>query len=301
MASSIRDSPINNFEGSETSETPNVNSLSWRKRSQSATTPKALKVSGSPNDSTLLSPSVQKLSTVSGRLYGFHNTVETEISQRRVEEEQRLQLIRDAVTHLDKVLQVETKRRQESFKTLQLMFEHQLSSIQSRLTEEIRETSEELSTRIEQIGHKIEDVERQVHEEREVRQAESEDSVEAAVKQVAAVQQALEAEKVARLEREAAILKRVSDDNYRLQEKIESERVGREGIVSTIRDEIESLDRQRQRFAERQQSTLLEEIAEMKERLDMEISGRESSEAQICQTIDEVVAGLQSGIHLMSK
>jgi hypothetical protein len=242
------------------------------------------------------SPSVTRLCGLSERLSGFHGTIESEVQQRRSEEEQRLQLIRDSVVHLDKVLQVETKRRQESVKTLQMMLEQHTTQLQNRLQDELRESNEQLVRTIEALGVRVTDLEKQLTEERETRQRESEDASQGLTRQISQVQAAVENEKVARLEREAAILKRIGDDTFRLTEKIDGERIAREGATTSLRDEVETLDRQRQRLAERAQNQILEEIGQLRERIDVEITQREASEAQMCTTLDDIVSQVQSGI-----
>ncbi|GIQ88493.1 SF-assemblin [Kipferlia bialata] len=210
-------------------------------QSSGSVTPSTLRASRlrSTKMSPESSPSAGRLSNLQERCSGFQMNLEGEVQQRRVEDENRLQLIRDAISHLDRVLQVETRRRQEALKTLQVSLEQQLATSHARLHDELREVNDTLTGQLESVAARVGDLERGLNEERETRIKEAEDASQSTLRAVATLQTGLENEKIQRLERESAIMKRIGDDVFRLTEKQEAERVAREGGVAQLRDDLE--------------------------------------------------------------
>lgn len=80
----------------------------------------------------------------------------------------------------------------------------------------------------------------------------------------------------------------------------DAERVARETSVSQANADQQALNATRQKAQERFQQRLMEEVQHLREQLEEERRIREEAETNLLHAIDEVVHGLQGGMHIIS-
>ena len=105
---------------------------------------------------------------------------------------------------------------------------------------------------------------------------------------------------MARLERETQIVKRVGDDLFRMQEKLDAERVARESTLTILREELDEGNRARNKSAERIQTLIMEEIASLKNGLLNETQSREEADESIVTALNEYTKTLQDSLRVVN-
>jgi len=246
-------------------------------------------------------PGGRSLVGVSERFQGFLPDLEAEAQARKEELDAKLHSLKEAITRSEKNLNSEIKRRQESIRALQSMFESQIQALTEKAELDLNERIQPLLEGTETSARRIAVLEKELKEEREQRVAESEEISTTLNKQLSALRTTFEMEKVSRLEREAQILKRVGDDIFRIQEKLDAERVAREAALTSLRDELDSSAHSRAKADEKFQIRMMEEINNLRNTMFTELKERENAENQIVATLDDVVLGLQGGFHIINK
>ncbi|KAJ4456701.1 putative Dynein assembly factor 3; axonemal [Paratrimastix pyriformis] len=280
VATNVKDRPMQ-------AETPIPTPATPSSRSQVDGTPAA-------------SPTVQRLQMLSERFSGFHTDLETEAQQRRQDDEIRVQSIRDVVSKIEKNLTMEIKRRQEADRALQNLLEMRVNSLQEALESDLKDKLRQIMTAVESLNGRVQQIEHDVKDEKESRQKELEDTNALLLRQLNTLQNTFEMEKMSRMERETQILKRMSDDVFRLQEKIDGEKLARETGLAQLRDEMQEGAQARTKVDEKMRAHFLEEIASLHAQLQAEQQAREANEEQIVATVEDVVSGLQDGLHVIT-
>lgn len=178
-------------------------------------------------DSSLLSTAsaAQVASRVADRFAGFHSSLEEGKLQRRQEEESKLIAVRDRVQKCEQMVTSETKKRQEQVRALQTTFESKLISAIEGLQAELRERVEPLTAAIEQLASRVSTLEAAVEEQRHRSTTELDQTTAAIVRQVSDVQASIDLERTARLERETFVVKKFGDEVFKLQDRIDAEKV----------------------------------------------------------------------------
>jgi len=110
----------------------------------------------------------------------------------------------------------------------------------------------------------------------------------------------LDDEKVSRLEREAQTLKRVGEDVFRLQERIEQEKSQREAALHSMQSELNEVAGGRNLSDEKFQALILGEIAALKSKLQVERDERVCEDEQIVLAINDYTKALQDGLRIVS-
>jgi hypothetical protein len=120
------------------------------------------------------------------------------------------------------------------------------------------------------------------------------------MKEIQATQHNLENEKQQRLERDASFGKKLSDEVFRLQERLDQEILSRESVIAAMKEDIEKYNRSKERSDERFAQRMLEEIEVLKNGLRIEAENRERSEDTLAATLQDVVVQLQQGLRIAS-
>lgn len=246
-------------------------------------------------------PAQAKLDALQDRFNGFERQMETDKKQRREADDNKVSIVRDSMSKLEKTLNSEIKRRVEANKALQNMFENQIATVQDKLEAVFCERLDQLQSAVDSLNDRMGIVERDFTMEREkyVRNIEEKNSMVA--KEVNALQNAFENEKAARQEREANIAKRIGDHEYRTEGRFEQERIAREQKYSQIREELDDAKRTRERGDEKFQTFILEEVATLKNGLVLESQTREQADDDIVQALNHYTKALQDALRIVNQ
>eukprot|EP00768_Dysnectes_brevis_P003785 gnl/Dysnectes_brevis/2693_a3265_1364.p1 GENE.gnl/Dysnectes_brevis/2693_a3265_1364~~gnl/Dysnectes_brevis/2693_a3265_1364.p1 ORF type:complete len:272 (-),score=108.23 gnl/Dysnectes_brevis/2693_a3265_1364:50-865(-) len=264
--------------------------------SRSALTSSHLKTTSAPK-----SPTATRLTGLTQRVSGFHSTLETDLHQRRSEDENRIQLIRDAIAHLDHLLQAETKRRADTLDALRTSVEGSIHELQERLSSELDGLSEGLSESLSALNGRVSGLESALQEQGRKHQEAIRRAQASSQAAVASLREAVAAETAERKEAAATINQRITTDGERLTTAIEEETTRRETAVGAADEESRTRAEQLGQRVANRFGSLGSDIEELRSNVQGESAERVSSEERIVNTLDEVVSRLQAGLALVSK
>ena len=91
-----------------------------------------------------------KLADLQDRFIGYEKQIEQEARTRHDVEESRMLSIRDTILKLEKTLNSEIKRRVESNKSLQTLFENKISTVQEQIESVFLEKIDQLHSTVEE-------------------------------------------------------------------------------------------------------------------------------------------------------
>ena len=247
-----------------------------------------------------LSNAAQRLGKVAEKFSTFYNDLESERHVRRQSEQSRYAQLTDTIFRVEQNLELEIKRRAESDRNLQLAVGAELKSLNERMQTQAEETQKSFKNTVDALSRSFAELSGSVREEREQRAAQMEQLAQRLMLKLDGSTQGLEAERVSRLEREAQTLKRVGEDIFRLQERIESEKAHREASLHSLQSEVNELAGGRSLGDEKFQALVLTEIASLKQKIQAERDERVSEDEQIVLAINDYTKALQDGLRIVS-
>lgn len=243
---------------------------------------------------------VQKMYQLGERFTSIYQDLEQASIHRREVEENKLHLLREGVVKLEKSINSEIKRRQESDKSLQQMFDSRLQALESKVDAQFRELNQALMAGVEVLTRRVGLVEKEIAAEREQRPKEMETSTSELLSHLEVLQNAFEVDKIGRLESEALQAKRHEDEVRDLREALRNEIAMRDAAIQEVRRQAEKEMDEKARAEENFKRLVLEEIRNLKGSLAVETQIRESSEEQIVRAVGDIVIRVQDGLRLLS-
>ena len=205
------------------------------------------------------------------------------------------------VQKLELDLETEIRRRQESDRLLREKVEADLKAMETGVAAHVREAQLELKASVEALSRAFAELHAGLREEREQRRVDVEHLAQSVVAKVDECQASVDDERVQRLEREAATLKRVGEDVFRLQEKVDGERGVREAAVAQLGSELRSLATRAETHDDTFQTIVLTEIAAVKSALNAEKEERVAEDEQIVHAINDYTRALQDGLRIVNQ
>merc|ERR1740130_1971105 len=189
----------------------------------------------------------------------------------------------------------------ESNKSLQSLFEHQISTIQERLESVFIDRLEHLQKSVDDLGDRMGSVEKDFTLTREQYIQDIEDKNAVVAKDVNGMQNAFENEKIDRKERELAISYKLGEHETRTQAAFEAQTVNREHKYSGLRTELDGIKRSREKGDDKFQTFILEEVASVKNGLVQESQWREQADDDIVQALNHYTKCLQDALRIINQ
>jgi hypothetical protein len=110
----------------------------------------------------------------------------------------------------------------------------------------------------------------------------------------------VEQERVARIEKETQILKKLTEEVYKLSEKVQLEKSKKDQTLTMLREEFQKNEIERSQAHEHFRQRVLEELNIMKQALKAETENREAAQEQIAITIDQIVSKIKESFKMFS-
>ena len=177
----------------------------------------------------------------------------------------------------------------------------EVRALEGRLEGHLRESQAGLHKSLDALGQTLGELRSAHRQEAEQRRVDIEHLAQGVAAKIDETREAVDDEKVARLEREAQILKRTGEDVFRLQEKIDSEALRREEqfnvIQATLSDTLASTQNREEQF----RSLVLGEVATLKNGLQVEVEERQAEDEQIVLAINAYTKALKDGLRIVNK
>lgn len=251
-------------------------------------------------------PQINDLNAALGRLQGlatkvsaFQSNFEEQYNSQRIVHEGKLQVIRDAISHIDRTIQRESSARVET-----------LTATNASLEENLSEVSQTLLTRIEDIGIKTNERLKQLRDRIAVLQSRLADEVEkrkadfAALSAEAAATAAqlrgkLDSVATERTNEYDQIHTAAQTDYTRLADAIEVRAAACRSQLASLRDAIELQQVARDRVIVETKAEMHEIITKLNEDLTNEIKARMVSDTNFVKVIDEVTAEMEMSLKVV--
>ena len=163
-------------------------------------------------------------------------------------------------------LEAEVKRRKEADRLLSEKVSADLKAMEEGIAAHMREMHLGLKASMDALSRSFAELHGGLREEREQRRVDVEHLAQSVVAKVDECQAGIDDERVNRLDREAQTLKRVGEDIFRLQEKVDTERGVREASVAQLSSELTAVTRRKDTHDDKFQTIVLTEIAALRER-----------------------------------
>ena len=176
-----------------------------------------------------------------------------------------------------------------------------LKAMEQGIAAHVREMQQGLKASIDALTRSFAELHQGLREEREQRRVDVEHLAQSVVAKVDECQTGIDDERVERLEREANTLKRVGEDIFRLQEKVDAERVARETGVNALRTQLDDVVRRADTHDDKFQTIVLTEIASLKSALNAEKEERVAEDEQIVHAINDYTRALQDGLRIVNQ
>jgi len=181
------------------------------------------------------------------------------------------------------------------------MFDNKLNAIQDIFEKKISERYSQLQITIDMLTKRVGTLEKQLAEEKDKNAMISQDIRVNFLNQLDELKNVVESERVARLEKEAHILKQQAEDIMRCSERIENEKNTRDQQFSNIKDELQQSSRDRTKQHEHFKQQVIEDMDILKQALKAESKQREQTEEQMVTMIDSIVSEIQQSLRTVAK
>lgn len=251
--------------------------------------------------STRSSPAVERLSKLKESLHSISGSLREEVEHKREIEESRLFEVRELVNKLESTLGNEIKKRTEGNKTLQSNFEGQIATVQNNLEKKLSERHSQSQIATDILTKRVVSLEKEVSEMREKTNKFLTDLKNNTLGQLEELQSQLENERISRAEKDAQLMKKISEETTRIHDRFEAEKADRDHVLQFVRDEADKSEKARDKSLEKFRSMILDEIDILKQALRMETEAREGAEEQMMDTIDHIVNQLRESFRIVSK
>jgi len=242
-----------------------------------------------------------KIGALRDKFASFQSQWEHETKHRIQRDSTKLDDTKENMMKLESTLNSEIKRRVEANKSLQSLFEHQISTIQERLESVFIDRLELLQQSVDTLADRMGNVEKDFTLTRERYIQDIEDKNAVVAKDVNGMQSAFESEKIDRKERELAISKKLGEHETRTQAAFESQVVNREQKYSSLRAELDQIKRSREKGDDKFQTFILEEVAAVKIGLSLESQDREQADDDIVQALNHYTKCLQDALRIINQ
>ena len=223
------------------------------------------------------------------------------MNSKREYEENRLTEMRELMSKVEKHLALEVKRRSESDKVLQGMFEGKMRDQQETMDRQFTDKFSQMQHNVDILTKKIVSLEKELVSEREKNAQLLQKVSYESQQSVQNLKNTMEQDKVQRMEKDAQLLRKSAEDVYRLQERMDVEKQARDLGFESLRDAISKLANDKDKHDEKFRSLVLGDIEQLKSAVRFEHDEREQSEEQLVKTMDQIVNQVQDALRVVSK
>ncbi|KAL3158770.1 hypothetical protein ABBQ32_011498 [Trebouxia sp. C0010 RCD-2024] len=241
-----------------------------------------------------------KLSHVAEKFSTFYSEIENERQARRHQEASRHQQAQESLSHLEAFVKAQAQKQQEANAQLKAYIDDEIRAVHERISAQIRDSQLGLKACVDSLARNVQDLKDAMRDERVQRISDVEYISQAVRAKAEECLAAVDDERVARLEKEAQSLKRVSEEVFRVQKQIDSEKLARESASGQLQSDLQQLLNGRHVIDEKFQALVLDEIAGIKTEVQAEKEERISEDEQIVGAINEYTRALQDGLRIVS-
>ncbi|KAG5178294.1 SF-assemblin [Tribonema minus] len=241
-----------------------------------------------------------RLSTILNSFSDFDQSMKIGVRQRRERDEHRVTQLTAELTRLEKMLNVEIKRRIELNKSIQTWAETEVDKMTTTFRGLVTERSDAIHTRLEGIVGRITALEAKFDAEMAKVPVDIERRTEELTALLTAFEAKFDAERASRLEREGRIIKQLSDHEAVVARDMEAERGAREAAHAELRRALEDHVRSRTRGDDKFQGAVAEELAALRNAVEAERVTRAREDDEIVDALNRYTTKLQTSLRIIN-
>lgn len=242
-----------------------------------------------------------KLSNMNQRVSRFHDKMENEIEVRRVDDDTRVKMIKDAIAHLDRLIQTESRKRQGSFEDIREEVKKSADNMYLTIKEEIDTMAANFRKSLAEMGETLNNVETNLQNQIAIHN----DAIAAlrkeALKSLNDLETGIATENAERKKMYDQLNEKVAEGFARISAAIEKETIARERAVSAATTEALTNTKLVEKCVNEQLENVASEIRAIQEEIDREKAERKEAEDKIVNTLEDVVSKIQGGLSMVTK
>lgn len=239
----------------------------------------------------------RKLEDVRGTLAHLNDTIQKDLRKKGDAHFQSILTTRNDVVRLEQQLAIECRRRAEADTSFRQMEEQKLSATCEEIEGALEQRLAILSQHVENVTLKIDEISRDVIEQREKDEALLAEVRENSAKAMQDVRLFIEDERAQRMEGEAASLKQIKQETYKLMERLSIEAQMRERCGVLLHEDIDKVFLLSGReSAEHAKGQLLREVERLKEEITKEKAECENAQNEFVRAMEAIVQNIHEAV-----
>ncbi|CAE8634770.1 unnamed protein product [Polarella glacialis] len=246
-----------------------------------------------------------KLGVSKERFDGFGMLLDKDSKARKDADDSMANVLKETVVRLEKTLNAEIKRRVESNKALQGMFEAQMATMQDKLEAGLLGRLDQLHGALGSLNDRVDCVEKDFSLTREQYVRDIEDRSAMVTKDAAALQSAFLNERAERKERETLIIAKLRDLELRTVERLASDEADAEEKYKELHDDLKVAVPKEEDMDDGGdkpfQDYILEEMAGLKNGLVVETQTREQADDDIVSALNHYTKAIQDALRVVNQ
>ena len=268
--------------------------------------------SGAPHDDTTVrsvdtaaSPdapmeTTKRLDSIMSSFDAFDTDMKVGTRQRREKDEFKVFLMKKQMAQLERQLNSEIKRRTEMNKSMQTWTDQQIAETRAGFVRQVGERRVKLAERVDALRERISDMKKRFDVDIEAIPVDIESRGRELASRLHGSMEEFEIESKSRLEREAAILKRLADNESSVANQFDADRTAREKHYVRLRETLEGHVKRRGKADEKLKTKLNEELARLKNTITMESKIRWREDAELAAAMNGYVEKLQQSLYIVN-
>lgn len=241
-----------------------------------------------------------KLVDVGQSFVGFDKVIEEDTKNRRQQELKKVAVAQEGIARLEKAMNAEIRRRVEANKHVQTLVDHYASDMLQRLQSSLTSRIQKLSDSIGSLTQRCTALETGVAQFRGELPSKLQVDTASLVKEISQLRQQMEADRQQRIERDTALLRRLSETETVETAQFERGAKHLQAVFGQLRKEIDGLAHAEELAdgrTEKFRNFMLQELAGMKKTLATAQQARETTDNEIVQAMNQYTNALQKGLH----
>lgn len=240
-----------------------------------------------------------RLKSMTEGLDEFSHLLRTGTRQRKEKDDHRVAELKAEMATVERTISMEVDKRVEMAKALQVWADTQVTGLRNRLEASVTASKLDIEGKVLEIRSRIGRLETSFEADRirvmeDVRRRNEE-----LVASLREFNAAFEADRAARMEREQFILERIAKQEHESIRRFDEERQVREQIYLATKKRLEDAVAARTKTDDKFQTSVLAEVAAVKNALAAEESKRIAEDDEIAESLNRYVQKLQASLALM--
>jgi len=231
---------------------------------------------------------------------GFEQQLKETKERKKSSEEKKLIDIKNDLMKIAQSVTLESKRRSECLRALERMFKDDVEELRKDIETPIDEKLQQILTDLTGLTNAVDNLDSKIAADRKAFPAAIEKHSSNLTKNIEEFKAKFESDSVQRQEKQKVIEKTLKEQDYRVQQQLEAERVGRAQKISQLVDAIDTESRCRKKSAAVLNEQLKDEIKKLSLALEEAEKERKQSTEEIVKTFVHYTAALQDGVKIIS-